>query len=269
MNKKKILLVIIHVAFSTYMGWYTGDLLRSVNLDLKDKLAVITATVEFFVIILRIVLVWLFLYYLIERTIRNRRAKKHGFCSYLSNDIWVDSIPGSRNGTILLFSYFNFYQTIEGVCRLFDGLYDDRMFFDLRVSVVHLLTTRKYVILILLAVINILITIGGSFLFYWNKGGGSNFFDKKNGRIYITRYGIPGEGRFRVWEIKMQDICCLILVTNNFCGDVLYLKTREQETFALTPINGSCYNLREKGVELSRFLSVPLKIIQFNSKESK
>jgi hypothetical protein len=257
-NNQRKVLVIIHVGFSIYIIHYIGILLRKVNVDVSDKQAFVTVIASFSVIILRIVLVWLFFYYVIEKTFRKREAKKHGFCSFQSKEIWIDHIPGSRNGTIFLFSFLNFSLTIEGISRFFNELYYDRLVLDWRVSVVHILTTRKYLFLIIIAIVNILISIGSSFLFYWNRGGGSNFFDKKKGVVYITRYGIPGEGRFRVWKIKIKEISCLILVVDTCWGDVLYLKTSEGFMLELTPINGNCYSLSEKAVELSRFLSVPL-----------
>nr|YP_009127785.1 photosystem I assembly protein ycf4 [Robinia pseudoacacia]AHY33400.1 photosystem I assembly protein ycf4 [Robinia pseudoacacia]QJQ79295.1 photosystem I assembly protein Ycf4 [Robinia pseudoacacia]QWW33511.1 photosystem I assembly protein Ycf4 [Maackia amurensis]UWV18675.1 photosystem I assembly protein Ycf4 [Robinia pseudoacacia] len=107
-------------------------------------------------------------------------------------------------------------------------------------------------------------------LIFWNVGSGYDLFDKKTRTVLFFRYGFPGKNRRIFTKVLMDDIQAIIVqskVGNSkdgkyLRGGVLYIQTREQGAFALTPIDDywDPFKVAQKAGELCRFLRVPIEI---------
>nr|UWV18833.1 photosystem I assembly protein Ycf4 [Hebestigma cubense var. cubense] len=105
---------------------------------------------------------------------------------------------------------------------------------------------------------------------YWNVGSGYDLFDKKKRIVYFFRYGFPGKNRCIFTRVLMDDIQALIVQSKietkkdgkYLRGGVLYIQTREQRAFALTPIDDywTPFQIVQKATELCRFLRVSIEI---------
>nr|BBU53524.1 photosystem I assembly protein Ycf4 [Lathyrus ochrus] len=197
----------------------------------------------------------------VEKVIR-RLSKNRGFRSYLSENAWIDRIPGSRNSTNIFFGYFHLLQSLWRVYRLVCNYYGRTFLAFMPVNWIFV-PPDKRVWLLFYAIGSIALCLWCLVLIYCNLRSGFNLFDKKHLVVYITRYGFFGKGRCIVSQVPMKEIKCLILKTDPDRHDVLYMKTRKQGTLPLTPVKDSpVCNLRQNGVELSRFLSVRLIIVE-------
>nr|BBU53525.1 photosystem I assembly protein Ycf4 [Lathyrus pseudocicera] len=191
----------------------------------------------------------------------NDETKKKVLCSYVTENTWMDTIPGFQHVTFRILSHVSFFMGFFALYRFYSNL--TRMnIFDAPITWLFV-PQNKIIYLLVTAIVSILIGIMFQYINYCTVTGGTNFFDKEEGVLYITRYGlpIPGISRSNVRRILIKEISCLILVTHRIWGDVLYIETRKHGTLPMTPTkDGRRYRLTKHGLELSKFLNIPLEI---------
>nr|YP_003587783.1 photosystem I assembly protein Ycf4 [Lathyrus sativus]ADE43644.1 photosystem I assembly protein Ycf4 [Lathyrus sativus] len=202
-----------------------------------------------------------YLLQMIREFIKDETNKKV-LCSYVSETTWMDTIPGFQHVFFRILSHVSFFVGFFSLYRFYSNL--TRMnIFDAPIKWLFVLP-NKIVSLLITAIVSILSGIMFQYINYWTVIGGTNFFDKRKGVLYITRYRlpIPGISSSNVRRILIKEISCLILVTNRIWGDVLYIETRKHGTLPMTPTkDGRRYMLAKHALELSRFLNIPLDII--------
>nr|ADE42510.1 photosystem I assembly protein Ycf4 [Lathyrus latifolius] len=185
---------------------------------------------------------------------------------YVSQDIWIDTIPGFRNVWFLLCSYLNFSLGFDSLYRFYIFNKISTEFFESPIDRVFDVPVKTTLFLLGKGIVGIVLGFLLVYKTYSNSNSGTNCFDKTKGMLYIIRYGFPFPGKTSrtVLHIRLKDITCLILKTDPIFGDVLYIQTREQGILAVTPPNnnGRIYTLMEHGAELSRFLNIPLQVLE-------
>ncbi|MBR8829097.1 MAG: photosystem I assembly protein Ycf4 [Gomphosphaeria aponina SAG 52.96 = DSM 107014] len=97
---------------------------------------------------------------------------------------------------------------------------------------------------------------------FWNVGGGYNEFNKETGKMKIFRWGFPGKNRRIELDCELDEIMSVRAEIKEGLNPKrsLYLRVKQRRDIPLTragePISLS--DLENQGVELARFLEVPL-----------
>nr|ADE42513.1 photosystem I assembly protein Ycf4 [Lathyrus cirrhosus] len=185
---------------------------------------------------------------------------------YVAQDIWIDTIPGFRNVWFLVCSYLNFYFGLDSLSRFYIFNKVSTEFFESPIDRVFDVPVNTTLFLLGKGIVSLVLGFLLVYKTYCNNNSGTNCFDKTKGMLYIIRYefSFPGKTSRTVLHIPLKDITCLILRSDPIFGDVLYIQTREQGILAVTPPNnnGRIYTLMEHGAELSRFLNIPLQVLE-------
>lgn len=96
----------------------------------------------------------------------------------------------------------------------------------------------------------------------WNVGGGYNEFNKKTGKIKISRWGFPGKNRQVTIDVPLEDAQSVRAEIKEGLNPkrVLYLKIKQRRDIPLTRVGEPIpiSQLENQGAELARFLEVPL-----------
>nr|YP_010891058.1 pafII [Erythrina sandwicensis]WJK72508.1 pafII [Erythrina sandwicensis] len=116
--------------------------------------------------------------------------------------------------------------------------------------------------------------LGISFYFwgilFWNVGGGYDIFDKTTKKVSFWRWGFPGKNRKSVFEIPMDEIQSIRIITTVkeegiftrilTYDSIVYMETIEQGFIPLTRSEDDLLPpiIAQKAGELSSFLGVPL-----------
>nr|YP_009974130.1 photosystem I assembly protein Ycf4 [Marattia laxa]QNH94036.1 photosystem I assembly protein Ycf4 [Marattia laxa] len=105
----------------------------------------------------------------------------------------------------------------------------------------------------------------GSYLWctiLWNVGSGYNQFDKREGIVYLFRWGFPGENRRIRIRFMIKDIQAIRMeIQESFSPRrVLYLRIKGQQDVPLTRLDEelTLREMEEKAAELARFLRVSI-----------
>nr|YP_010372241.1 photosystem I assembly protein Ycf4 [Rheum delavayi]QKQ12457.1 photosystem I assembly protein Ycf4 [Rheum pumilum]QNR04898.1 photosystem I assembly protein Ycf4 [Rheum likiangense]UOX29647.1 photosystem I assembly protein Ycf4 [Rheum delavayi]UWT59727.1 photosystem I assembly protein Ycf4 [Rheum delavayi] len=98
----------------------------------------------------------------------------------------------------------------------------------------------------------------------WNVGSGYDLFDKKEGIVYIFRWGFPGKNRRISLRFLINDIQSIRIELKEgiYPRRVLYLEIRGQGAVPLTRTdeNLTPREMEQKAAELAYFLRVPIEV---------
>ncbi|WP_019509236.1 photosystem I assembly protein Ycf4 [Pleurocapsa sp. PCC 7319] len=96
----------------------------------------------------------------------------------------------------------------------------------------------------------------------WNVGGGYNEFNKKTGKVVISRWGYPGKNRRVEVDIPLTDVQSVRAEIRDGLSPkrTLYLRSKKRRDIPLTRVGEpiALSTLENQGAELARFLAVPL-----------
>nr|YP_010828748.1 photosystem I assembly protein Ycf4 [Zygophyllum obliquum]WFF46575.1 photosystem I assembly protein Ycf4 [Zygophyllum obliquum] len=99
---------------------------------------------------------------------------------------------------------------------------------------------------------------------WWNVGSGYNIFDRKEGLVYIFRWGFPGKNRRIFLRFLMKDIQSIRIEVKGviYTRRVLYMEIRGQGSIPLTHTddNWTPREMEQKAAELAYFLRVPMEV---------
>lgn len=98
----------------------------------------------------------------------------------------------------------------------------------------------------------------------WNVGSGYDRFDRKEGIVYIFRWGFPGKNRRIFFRYLIKDIQSIRIELKEgiYTRRVLYLEIRGQGAIPLTRTdeNLTPREIEQKAAELAYFLRVPIEV---------
>nr|YP_010514482.1 photosystem I assembly protein Ycf4 [Coursetia rostrata]UXL86135.1 photosystem I assembly protein Ycf4 [Coursetia rostrata] len=126
------------------------------------------------------------------------------------------------------------------------------------------------VTLMVYSIMFLFLSISWWLLIFWNVGSGYDLFDIKTRTVIFFRYGFPGKNRRIFTKVLFDDIQAIIVQSKvgdskegkYLRGGVLYIQTREQGAFALSPIDDywDSSKVAQKAMELCRILRVPIEV---------
>ena len=96
----------------------------------------------------------------------------------------------------------------------------------------------------------------------WNVGGGYNEFNKKTGKVTISRLGYPGKNRLVEVDVPIAEVQSIRAEIRDGLSPkrALYLRSKKRRNIPLTRVGEpiALSTLENQGAELARFLEVPL-----------
>nr|BBU53516.1 photosystem I assembly protein Ycf4 [Hedysarum varium] len=177
---------------------------------------------------------------------------------------WIYTIPGARKPINFFWASFTLLGSL-GVLFISASSYYGSNFFNSSESVVPFLPQGAT--LTFYGIAGLFVSLHWWILIFWNVGSGYNLYDNQIGMVWLCRYGFPGENRYILSQVRVEDILALQFYANpEPRTGVLYMYTREQGAIPLTPADD--YYARtprasvfETASDLAAFLDVQLEII--------
>nr|QIB71917.1 photosystem I assembly protein Ycf4 [Fagonia indica] len=178
---------------------------------------------------------------------------------------WIYTIPGARKPINFFWASFTLLGSL-GVLFISASSYYGSNFFNSSEFVVPFLPQGAT--LTFYGIAGLFVSFHWWILIFWNVGSGYNLYDNQIGMVWLCRYGFPGENRYILSHVRVEDILALQFYSNSAepHAGVLYMYTREQGAIPLTPVDYYYDKTPRASVfqtasDLAAFLDVPLEII--------
>uniref|UniRef100_UPI0030DFDDB9 photosystem I assembly protein Ycf4 n=1 Tax=Sagina japonica TaxID=254022 RepID=UPI0030DFDDB9 len=180
--------------------------------------------------------------------------------NWRSERIWIESITGSRKISNFVWAFILLLGSL-GFVLVGISSYLGRNFISL--------FPPQQILFFPQGIVMSFYGIAGLFIssYLWctislNVGSGYDFFDKKEGIVYIFRWGFPGKNRRICLRFLIKDIESIRIELKEgiYTRRVLYLEIRGRGAIPLTRTdeNLTPREIEQKAAELAYFLRVPI-----------
>nr|YP_010760028.1 photosystem I assembly protein Ycf4 [Cuscuta corymbosa var. stylosa]WEY29958.1 photosystem I assembly protein Ycf4 [Cuscuta corymbosa var. stylosa] len=175
--------------------------------------------------------------------------------SWRSEKIWIELIPGSRNGNNFIWASILFLGSLEFLLVGTSSYLGRNLisFFP------------QGIVMTFYGISGLVMSLYLWSMLFWNVGGGYDQFDKKRGVIYIFRWVFPGRNRRILLRFFIRDIRSIRIELKEgfYTRRVLYMYIRGQKAIPLTRTDEilTPAEIEKRAVELASFLCVPIEVL--------
>nr|AIW05869.1 photosystem I assembly protein ycf4 [Rhabdadenia biflora] len=180
--------------------------------------------------------------------------------TYRSEDIWLELLTESRKKSNFCWAFILFFGSL-GFLLVGTSSYLGRNLISFLPSE-QISFSSQGMVMFFYGIAGLFISFYLWCTIFWNVGSGYNLFDRKNGRVYIFRWGFPGKNRRIFFRFFLKDIRAIQVEVKDgfFARRVLYLDIRGYGTlpFIRSDEDLTLGTIDRKAVDLAYFLCLAI-----------
>lgn len=178
--------------------------------------------------------------------------------SSMTKHIWIEPITGSRKTSNFCWTVILFLGSL-GFLLVGTSSYLGRTWISLEI-----VFFPQGIVMSFYGIAGLFISSYLWCIISWNVGSGYDRFDRKEGLVYIFRWGFPGKNRRIFLRFFIKDIQSIRIEVKEglYARRVLYMDIRGQGALPLTrpDENFTAWEIEQKAAKLAYFLRVPIEV---------